>query len=74
MIYFVTWRFFFGFLYLFSSSGELGARSDQSRSRSKGSEKKQQGMASFFEDTFEVKNIDPEGKIFDKGAPSRSFI
>lgn len=23
-------------------------------------------MASFFEDTFEVKNIDPEGKIFDK--------
>jgi hypothetical protein len=27
-------------------------------------------MASFFEDTFEVKNIDPEGKIFDKGTPS----
>merc|ERR1712000_146953 len=23
-------------------------------------------MATFFEDTFEVKNIDPEGKIFDK--------
>lgn len=33
-------------------------------------------MASFFEDTFEVKNIDPEGKLFEKGmlSPSQSVV